>query len=251
MRKLLTMLAITAVFASCKKETVTNPVPQENKKVKQIIYTDNTGFSETETVGYDAKGRMLNYVEENRTYSFSYESDTKLVITTRKKSDNSLIGTNECTLNNKGVITEIINKDAAGVHIYTYQYTYDANNQMTGVKGFGTSGIGYELAATAVNGNITNIAHYSDGSPNGTSVYYYENAKSCKIPHTLGGNWPSAVLFGKSNTLLPTEFKRWNQAGTLIWHNKSANEFDAEGYVTKITTTYLDGTISVITYQYE
>jgi antitoxin component YwqK of YwqJK toxin-antitoxin module len=252
MKKFLTLLAITAVFASCKKETVTNPTPAVGKKIKQITYTDNTGYSETVTIGYDAKGRVLNYTEDDRTYTLSYENDTRLVVTSRNISDNSLIRTVECTLNNKGAITEMLYKTPAGVHNYTYQHTYDANNQMKSYKGFSNGGNSYEMIAEIVNGNVSTIQHYSDGLPNGNSAYYYEGAKPNKLPHTLNGDWSSKILFGKTFSHLPTEYKRWNQAGTLTVHNKSTYELDADGDVTKTTTiSMLDGHISVDTYQYQ
>jgi len=253
MKKILAALAITAVFASCKKETVTGPAPEpaSGKKVKQINYSDNTGYTETETIGYDAKGRMLTYTDDDRIYNFSYESDTRLVVTSVKKSDNTPSTTYECMLNNKGAITEMVFKNTAGVVYYTYKFTYDANNQMTKEEGLFPTRQDHELVAEIVNGNIVSQKLFRDGQQASTTILSYDGAKTNKNAGTLFNYWPSLTLFGKSHAFLITEAKTMNMSSTITWHTKSSYELDADGYVTKCTTNYLtDGSTDFTTYQY-
>lgn len=254
MKKILTVLAITAVFASCKKENVIapTPVPGATKKIASIIYTDSGSPSETETITYDAQGRISAYTTENRISTFLYESDSRLVVTTRKKSDNTIINTRECALNTKGAVLEDLVKDPAGVLTYTYQYTYDANNQMFKVKGINPGGSSYEYVAEIQNGNIVSTKQYRDGLQQSTTVYSYDGAKANKLPATLSGSWPSQTLFGKSGSLLQSETKSTDMAGAVTWNAKTSYVLDADGYVASSLTNYIhNGDHSTAVYQYQ
>jgi hypothetical protein len=251
MKKIIAALAITAVFASCKKEKITNTAPAVDKKLTHIAYTQD-GITENEDITYDAKGRVLTYTNENEINSFSYENDTRLVVTTRKKADNTLKYTKECTLNAKGAITQMLYKDPAGALTYTYEYTYNADNQMIRAKGFGPLGGNFERIGEIVNGNIASVKTYYDGVLGSTTVYYFDGAKSNNLPHQLAGPWPSSILFGRSNSHLMTELRTTDTLGELTWHVKATYVLDADGYVSSLTTKYmLDGVIGVTTYQYQ
>jgi hypothetical protein len=252
MKKIIAALAITAMFASCKKERVTNPAPGADKKLSQMTYAYDGQAPENETITYDAKGRILTYTTEDHVTSFLYENDTRLIVTIRKKSDNSITGVDECTLNSKGAITEILFKTPAGVHNYTYEFIYNGDNQMINLKGISPGGSSYENKAVIVNGNVQSVERYSDGLPNGTIVYTYEGAKPNKLPVNLSSYWPSQTLFGKSNAHLQTECKMTNAAGTVTWHSTSMYQLDTDGYVTKANWNYIhDGTAGSGTYQYQ
>jgi hypothetical protein len=250
MRKIIAALAITVAFASCKKETVKTETPVAGKKISQISYVYENTDPETDEITYDSKGRILTHTSNDYVYNFTYESNTRLIVTSVKRSDNTPSTTYECTLNDKGAITQQLYMNAGSV-TYTYEYTYNSDNYMTGVKGFYPNGTGYEMKAEIVNGNITTIKHYSNGALSGNSVYYYNNAKQNRLPRHLGGLWPSQTLFGKANAQLPTEFKRYDLSGTLDWHLKYTHDLDSDGDVLKETINYLnDGTVSVATYRY-
>ncbi len=254
MKKILAALAITAVFASCKKENVisSTPVTATDKKVVKIMYTDSGSPTETETITYDTQGRISVYTTEDRIYSFSYESDSRLVVTTRKKLDNTIQSIHECSLNSKGAIVEDLIKDPAGIVTYTYQYTYDANNQMFKVKGIAPSGSNYEYVAEIVSGNIASAKQYSDGLQYTTTIYYYDGTKTNKLPSTLGGYWPSHVLYGKSGSLLISETKSTNMSGIVTWNAKTSYVLDADGYVASSLTNYIhNGDNLTAVYQYQ
>jgi len=253
MKKIIAALAITAVFASCKKEKITAPgtEPVAGKKISQTTYLDNASTS-TEGFTYDANGRMLTITTSDRMSSFVYESDTRLMITTRKKSENSITRTIECTLNAKGAITQMLYKDPAGNLVYTYQYAYNADNQIINVKGAAPSGNHFESKAQVVNGVIKSSQTYQDGILSETKEYFYDNTKPNRLPSQLTATWPSHILFGKANPYLLSQTKTTSAAGVVTGQTNATYELDNDGDVTKITTFYpLDGTTSIITYQYQ
>jgi hypothetical protein len=254
MKKILAALIIIAALAGCKKEAINNTgTPVSGKQLVHVSYVYDGMAPETDDLTYDAKGRLLTYANDDYNYSFSYESETRLVVTSRKKSDNSPGITFECTLNNKGAITQMLLKNPAGDLTYTYLYAYNSDNQMNYVKGAYPLGAGdFEIKAEIVNGDITTVQRFRDGSLVGNGIYKYEGAIINRMPGTLTNQWLSKTLFGKTIKHLSTEYKYTTTAGVLDWHTTTTYELDADGDVTEATTNYiLDGTAGVATYRYQ
>ncbi|HEX2628728.1 MAG TPA: DUF4595 domain-containing protein [Chitinophagaceae bacterium] len=253
MKKIIAALAITAVFASCKKEKTEAAIapPSTEKKIAQITYTEGSSTS-IDKATYDANGRLLFLSNEDRIASFVYESDTKLIITIRKKLDNSVLQIIETTLNAKGAITKMLYKDVAGTVSYSYEYGYNADNYLNNVKGSVPTGSSFETKIEIVNGSAKSAQTFQNGALSAKTDYYYDAAKSNKMPNQVTAAWPSYTLFGKSNPHLLTEAKTFDVTGALGSHLKYTYELDANGYVSKATTTSaMGGSSSTISYLYQ
>jgi hypothetical protein len=254
MKKILAALTIIAALASCKKETVDNTiVPASGKQLVHISYVFDGMAPETDDMTYDARGRLLTYADDNYNFNFSYESETRLVVTSRKKTDNSPGTTYECTLNSKGAITQMLFKNPTGALTFTFTYGYNSDNQMNYVKGAYPSGSGdYETKAEIVNGNIISTQRFRDGLPVGNGAYKYEGAIINRLPSSIGSYWYSKILFGKPTKHLVTEYKHTNTSGVVDWHSKQTYELDSDGDVIKATTNYVhQGTVGIATYRYQ
>lgn len=253
MKSIFPILAITIAMASCKKETVTSPVSSKSKKLVQVTYAQSGVPDETEKIFYDDKGRITRHINGKFTYDLTYESDTRIVATSRKTADNTLLSNIECTLNNNGNITELLMKNPAGQLTYTYQFTYDGNGYMYKVKGFAPNDSGYETIAEIVNGDIISTKTYNNGGVLSYTGYFtYEGAKPSKLPNALFSYWPSPTLFGKTRPHLITQYKTIRPAGNMDWHTTHSYQTDADGDVTQQITNYLlTGEVETASYQYQ
>ncbi len=155
MKKIFFVLSAAIFFASCKKNSSAD-IDLGNgvtKKLMKATYVYDTDAPENTSYTYDDKGRLSAITDDNRTETFSYASVTSLLVTARKNSDNSLVNTKECAINEKGNITEIIIKNEAGVQTDVYKYTYNAEGYIIRFQATGTSG-GYEMEYTIADGNV-------------------------------------------------------------------------------------------------
>ena len=112
MKKIIFVLSAVVFFASCKKDSSQGPdqTPGVTKKLMKATYVYENYAPEIMTYAYDDKGRVSVITDDDRYETFDYISATSLMVTQRKKADNSLMQTKECTLNEKGYITKIVIK---------------------------------------------------------------------------------------------------------------------------------------------
>jgi len=248
-------LTIVIGMASCSKENALTSVPATQspviatKKVSQISYSYNGTASENEIMTYDAQGRLSTYTEDDRTSSFAYSSATKLEVTRRKKSDNSIDRIYDCTLNPHGAITEMLFKEN-NVIKYTYLFEYNSDGYLTKIKGI-NPGYTYEEYFEIVDGNVASSKLYYDGIQSSNRQYFPDNTKPNKTFFNTWSYWPSATLFGKTSKYHLKEFKDFNMSNTLTWHSKYIIETDPQGYPVKITADFiLQGTKGITNYSF-
>jgi YD repeat-containing protein len=249
-------LTIVIGMASCSKENTLTPAPATQppviatKKVSQISYSYNGSASENEAMTYDAQGRLATYTEDDHTSSFVYTSATKLEVTRRKKSDNSIDRIYDCTMNSHGAITEMLFKENNVIN-YNYQFEYNSDGYLTKIKGINPGYI-YEEYFEIVDGNATSSKLYYDGVQSSNRQYFPNNTKPNKTFFSTWSYWPSATLFGKPSKYHLKEFKDFNMSNTLTWYTKYMIETDAQGYPVKITTDFiLQGTKGVTNYSFQ
>jgi hypothetical protein len=233
-------IAVVAVIAmvSCKKENVTTTVtPATTKDVVKLTNVWENDPPETNEFTYDAQRRIAIQKNETDIHTFNYVSPTSLIVTERKASDNSLIQTKECTLNDKGYITSLVNKNSAGTITYTYNYTYNVDGYVIRVVLASAVSSRFEIDYTIANGNVISSKHHNNGILSFNGEYTYDNSKLNKTPIGHFGNWPSYTLFGKRSKNLLGEYKAINPAGAITWHHQYVYEMDADGYPAKVTKT--------------
>ena len=249
-------LTIVIGMASCSKENTLTPAPatqlpvMATKKISQISYSYNGSASENESMTYDVQGRLATYTEDDHTSSFAYTSATKLEVTRRKKSDNSIDRVYDCTMNSNGAITEMLFKES-NIIKYTYLFEYNSDGYLTKIKGINPGYI-YEEFFEIVDGNATSSKLYYDGVQSSNRQYFPDNTKPNKTFFSTWTYWPSATLFGKPSKYHLKEFKDFNMSNTLTWHSKYMIETDAQGYPVKITTDFiLQGTKGITNYSFQ
>jgi hypothetical protein len=259
MKKLIIALTAIVTMASCKKENVTTaaapdptPIPGVTKTLVKTSYVYDNGAPDAQYYTYDAEGRIATIKDDTRTTTFNFISAASLVATERKNSDNSIISTKECTINEKGFVTKIINKSPGGALILTYDYTYTADGYVSATKITFASGSTTEDVYTIADGNVVASKRYYDNVLSSNSEYSYDNTKVNKTRMSLQSYWNVPGLFGKSSKNMWIEYKTINTSSTIIWHSQSTYEFDADGYPTKQTVNYvLQGKQGVDTFTYQ
>jgi YD repeat-containing protein len=252
MKKILFVLSTAIFFASCKKDSsvTPDPAPGITKKLMKSTYVYDNDPPESTTYTYDGMGRISVRADEDRTSFFDYVSANLLVVTDKKNADNSIDQVKECSINEKGYITQIIIKNSAGLQIYTVNYTYNAEGYITRQVVTGISN--YEFDFTIADGNVVSSKLYYSGVLNSIREYSFDNTRLNKKQFNHSGYWSSSNLFGKVSKNVIKELKIFDTSGTLTWHTKINYEVDAGGYPVKITTDYiLDGTKSVETNIYQ
>lgn len=247
MKKVIIALTVIIAMASCKKENVTTtaaPDPQpggvvKSTRVKSIVTTSNAGYpTRNEKITYDASGRVTSYTRDETAETFNYLSPVELVITRRKTSDNSILLTMKCTLNDKGAITQMVEKNPSNVttRIETREYTTEGYlkyvKQDDGVTV-------YEDIYTIVNGNVTNKKLTKDGGPFLSVDYTTNPLIKNSLPYNfVTTGWPLPLLNGKPLKNAIIEAKTYRADGILFQHNVFSYQLNAVDDIIKITTDY-------------
>lgn len=247
-----TVILVTTIM-SCKKQATVTPAPTNSKagkKIAQVDYMYENVLDDVSKYKYDNGGRIISNIETDYTDYFEYQSASKLLVTRKSNSDNSIIRTFEATLNEQGFITSMISKDKNGTISETTTITYDNEGYL--IKNF-TQAINSSYGREYVieNGKIISFKKYNNGVQTGNGVYTVDVSKENKQSFTAWGYWHSQNLFGKPLKYLTIEFKEFDNAGVVKWHAKDTYERDADGDVTKIVTQFVsEGTTGVTTYKY-
>lgn len=231
MKKLIIALTAIIAMASCKKEKVApTPTPTVTKNLAKEVRIYDGGAPETDNYTYDVQRRMAEAISDTKTESFNYLSATSILVTEKKKSDNSLVQTKECELNASGYITKMIFKNPAGSVTYTYIFTYNAEGYQVSYKGFSPGGSSYETEYTYVDGNPVSSKLFNNGVQTGTEQFTYDNTKENKMPYSSTFSyWPSYTLFGKHSKNLCVKYMKFDMAHTLTFHTQNVFEIDAQG----------------------
>lgn len=246
---------ILFVVASCKKEKVDTPAPpQPQLAVKQLTkYTwvfDNTPPSDC-FYEYDQAGRVKTYKEQNRNYYFDYISVDKLIVAEHKATDNSLLYTYDCTLNEKKAIVKMTKKTASNVLDSDYDITYNSNGDLIKVR-YVTASYTRDEIFEFVNGKAVSSRTYYDNVLYYDCQYFYDESQPNKNPLNHWYKWGSSSLFGNMYKYKLIEYKEIKANGQINWHMKFQNETDADGYITKQTIDYVHtGKKGVGTYSYQ
>jgi hypothetical protein len=259
MKKLIIALTAIVAMASCKKESITiaptpepTPIVAVNKNMVKSVRVFDNGTPQTEDFNYDAQGKIVTLKNDNRTSFFNFVSASSLVVTEKNNADNSLYRTYESTLNDKGYVTKIVIKNAAGIFVYSYDFTYNAEGNIINQKSTYPNGSTIEEIYVIVDGNPISSKLYYDNVLSNSREYVYDATKVDKTKLSFTGYWSIPGLFGKSPKNLRLEFKDFNPSGTLTWHSKMSYDIDADGYPVKQTTDFiLQGKLGVTTFSYQ
>lgn len=251
MKKTIFAIASVLVLASCKKEKdVTAPAPAE-KKLTKVVNVYNGGTPETNDYTYDAQGRLLTMVNNSSIEEYAYPTASKITMTRRNKSNNSIQNILDYSVNADGRITILETKNPSGTVIGTTDYVYDAQGYIQRVTYTynGSSPVYYEY--TVNNGNYTGQKFYSNGTLSSTTTFTVDTSKSFVSLFNAGGNFPSRTLFGKPAKNPVVETRTVDAAGTVTWLSQTSFQLDAAGYILSSTINYpLLGTQGISTYTY-
>ncbi|NCU06047.1 MAG: hypothetical protein GXC73_18945 [Chitinophagaceae bacterium] len=244
---------LVVAVASCKKQATAISAPASSKagkKFTQVDYMYQNVLDNASKYVYDNAGRISSNIEADYTDYFDHQSASKLVVTRKSNTDNSIMRTYEATLNEKGFVTSMISKDKTGAVIETTTITYNSEGYL--IK-HTTQGIGSSYGREYVieNGKIITGKKFNNGVQTGNEVFTVDMSKENKQSFTAWGYWHSHNLFGKPLKYLIVESKEFDAAGTLKWHRKNNYERDADGDVTKISTQFIsEAATGITTYKY-
>lgn len=239
MKNALLVLLSVILLVSCSKQSPENSVvkaPEISKKLVKWVDSYSDGSVESMSYVYDPSGKITTIKEDDRVYNFNFASKSSLVVEQKKASDNSLVRTIECTLNQDGYITKMLFKDLSGVITYTYTYVYDGNGYVSKLRGESKSS-NFEEEYTITGGNMVSSKAYFDGKFTYNRYYTYDASIANKASFEYAGYWTACGLFGKSSKNLMIENKEFDLSNVLKWHLKRGYGLDAFGYPTKMTTT--------------
>lgn len=246
-------IALTAIIAlaSCKKENVSNPAAV-SKTLSKTSYVYNGNTPETAEFTFGTNGKIATIKENDRTNTFNFLSATSLEVTERDNSNNSILKTRHCVLNDKGFVTQMVFKNASGTITGTFDYTYNAEGYLTGKQFTDPNGEVWKYVYTYADGNLISDTTYQNNVLTNYSIITYDNTKANKTRLNFGVSyWDVQGLFGKETKHLISEMKRYNGSGTLTFHIQNTYELDADGYPLKETKKFvLQGTLGVKNYTF-
>jgi len=246
------MFVMLSIFASatligCKKDKESVSQQETGRKLVQYDYAYSNQEATVTEMSYDVSGRIAAIKSEMGTETFSYQSSSKLVITLRLPSDNSVGRVMECTRNAQGYITHIDMRDASGNLLTRVDYAYDPDGYMIKNKSEGFGNVN-STDYVIKEGNLLSAKEYQGGQ----LIYTYEFTHSA-IANTLPGSYYGLYrvdgLFGKSFKNTTSEMKQYKTDGSLYGHIQNLFQLDAEGYVVKEIRKFpLAAKTAVLTY---
>ncbi len=232
--------AITFILAvsSCTKETNSNPAGASTAP-KQLVYSKDSYGGEI-NYEYDTKGRLVKIIQSDRVQEFTYTSGTSFEVKVISLPGGNLDEVYTCTQNEKGYVTQLVKKNAAGQVTYTYNYFYDESGNMTRLKGYTPSlQSSYESVFEMENAVVAVQKNYSNGLLTSTTSYVYDKTREIKGLSSLGGYYYSPTLFGTPMKYAITDQKRVESNGQLLYHYAKAIQTTADGYPVKLIMTDL------------
>ena len=239
MKKVFIALTAIIALASCKKENVSNPAAI-GKTLSKTAYVYNGNTPETEEFTFGTNGKIASIKMNDRTETFNFVSATSLEVTERDNSNNSILNTRHCVLNDKGFVTQIVVKNASGTISGTYDYTYNAEGYQTGRQTTYPNGDIYKNEFSYANGILISSKSYKNNVLNSYTNITYDSSKANKTRLNFWSSyWNVPGLFGKETKYLLSETKGYNNSNTLISHDQYTYELDADGYPLKETHNFV------------
>lgn len=247
-KPLIAAAVVMLVALSCKKQSDIRVKAGKNF-TEMTDYYENS-LDDVVKLKYDNAGRVIEMAGMYSSKTFEYLAATKLIVTGRKKSDNTIVSISEATLNASGAIKLIVHKDQAGIVLDSTSISY--NNEGYLVKFINKSpAMSYGHEYVIENGKIKSGKLFNNGVQTGTEVYKLDESKENKQSFTAWDWWPTPHLFGRPLRFLPSELIQYHNSGEIRFHMRSSYERDAEGNVLKKSTDYLsDGTQGIQIYKY-
>lgn len=252
MKKLILSLSIIMALASCTKDKMDSqlqPALVFTKKISKITTASNMYPAYDDIYTYDGQGRAASHVNSNgRVYNFDYSTAGKILFT-EKNSAGTLLTNREYTLNEKGLVIgkKIMAPD--GAVTYNYTFTYNNDGYRTKME-YTNSGKTYLFDFEYANGNLKTVKYYLNGVYRYTTDFIFDTNHINSIP--AGDEFYDWNIFGKNDKNVYIERKTTQADGTVSFHEKLVNEYDASGYLIKSVSTELVGTdVNTYTYQYQ
>lgn len=241
-------LIASVAILGCKKDKDILSQQDTGRKLVQYDYTYSNQEPVVTEMTYNANGRIAAIKSENGTENFDFKSSSKLVITHRLPSDNSVAGIMECTRNAQGYITHIDMHDAAGNLLNTLDYTYDQEGYMIKYRsdGFGNVNV---TDCVVKEGNLLSAKEYQGGELKYTYTFIHSSIANT-LPGSYFGLFRVEGLFGKSFKNTTSEMKQQNADGSLYAHIQNLFQIDAEGYIVKEVRKFpIAGKTGVLNYK--
>jgi hypothetical protein len=239
---LMVMGVFLTLTSSCKKsDDSNNPTPTLSKKVQTIQYSNGN----TETFEYNSDGKLSKDTETgpvtNNDYTDTYTYSGNIITETSTSLNAGTTHTLAITLNSQGYISNITEVYANQNYVETFEY--DNSGYLTKETETPEGNDIYTYTYTYTNGNRISET-VAKNSSNVQTVYYeyYLDKENALSAEKLVGECYS----GKSDKNL---IKRITYSSSEI--ESYTYEYDQDNYVTKQTTTAVDGTTSWKTYSYK
>lgn len=250
-KSLVTAAVIALLAVSCKKQSdIQTPQVNARKNFTEWMDYYENNLDDLIKLKYDNAGRVIEMAGMYSSKTFEYLSATQLIVTDKKKSDNSIVGISEATLNANGAIKLIVRKDQAGVVLDSTSISYNSEGYLIKfINKSPAASYGHEYVIE--NGKIKSGKLFNNGVQTGTEVYKLDESNENRQSFTAWDWWPLPNFFGRPLRFLPSELIQYHNSGEIRYHTKSNYERDAEGNVLKKSTDYIsDGTQGVQLYKY-
>lgn len=251
--QLAAMLLLT-IFASCKKEALTDPVdpttPVAQKKLTGYTYQGID--SNPVKIEYDSQGRIVLFDDGEDATTMLYSGNAVQFIEKRKSENDREVFNVTCKLDSKGRIIE-----ANGTSAYTlparqvkYTFEYNSDGYMTRkIQNYNDGASVYDFHYTYKDGNLASFEAFLNGAYDYSGAWEYDKNTT---DHN-GLNWdqfiPCPGCTGKTNKNLPVKYTSYRD-GKVSWYADYAYTFDAQGYPLTNAIAISNGTAYTLVYQY-
>ncbi|HEX7846297.1 MAG TPA: hypothetical protein VF476_10905 [Chitinophagaceae bacterium] len=229
------IVAIAAAFlASCKKEK-TDPPSVTTTEKKLVEIRNITEPSDILKYKYDGQQRITRRESQNSFYDFQYLPG-KIIITTTRKSDNTMSSKQEFLLDATGRATQTTATNAIGETTRTDYITYDAEGWLASFKSVYPDGGNTELKIVTSGGNPTEEHNYDNGVLQTVTKYSYDpNGKNYNCVSMVLLTCGIKGLYGNDSKNIAAGIKIYSSTGVLISETTVTNVLDADGYLSKLT----------------
>lgn len=235
MKKILSVLVITAIFTSCKKETFTNPgqPPQVDKKLAQLSWDgDYPGFQK---FIYDNKHRLSQVEDDETITTFSFNGNT-VVIKAFRLSENRFVSEINAQLDNNGRVISFAGNYSYHVNLpYTDQgiLEYNADGYLVKLTRNLSYGLIVVYDRTITDGDLTETRYYENGVLKYTksAEFYADKSNKLNIGYVEIGSGYNDGLFGKPDKHMIRSAKSQTPGSpNPSWNWSRTYELDSNGY---------------------
>ena len=228
------------IINSCKKgDDSNNPTPTSSKKLQTVHYSSGL----TTTYEYNSDGKVSKIIEgayggRAYYYTFTYSGN---IITTTIVEPSGNTSNDASTLNSQGYISKT--EGTSG----SVNYEYDNSGYLT--KEIFSDNQGKRIVTYAyTNGNCTSKTSTQGADTTLTTYEYYLEKENALSSEMLFGE---KNHYGRSNKNLIKSTAYSSSHSDFYSSYTYEYEYDQDNYVTKQTTTDVDGKTSWATYSYK